>query len=85
MKAKTKKYLISMLEGRKRSLQGMIDNRLQGDKLMEVNLRIDPDWYEKYHNGTYEDYLKWSADQKNDLTMKMLEIDMMIDEIKNEC
>ena len=85
MKAKTKKYLISMLDGRKKSLQAMINNRLQHDRLIEANLRIDPDWYEKCHHDTYDDYLKWSADKKNDLTMKMLEIDRMIDEIKNEC
>jgi hypothetical protein len=85
MKVKTKKYLISMLEGRKKSLQGMIDNRLKHDKLMETNLRIDPDLYEKTHNDTYEDYLKWSANTKNNLTMKILEIDRMIDEIKKEC
>ena len=84
MKAKTKKHIISMLEGEKKSLQGRINNRLQHDKLIEVNMSIDPDWYEKNHFNTYDDYLKWSADQKNNLTMQMLEIDKMIDEIKGE-
>ena len=82
MKNKTKKYLISILEERKKSYQRRIDNRIQHDKIIEANIKINPEWYTKYHYGTYKGYLKWSTDEKNNMKNKILEIDKMIDEIK---
>jgi len=81
MKKKTQEHLIALLENEISIKRGVIKDRERHEKLCEANLKIDPDWYNKNHDDTYEDYMTWSNNKKKELKKQIREIEEMIDEI----